>query len=280
MILGCHVQMCAPDYLLGAVNEALRYDANALMIYTGAPQNTIRKPISIMKVDEAKACLALNQIPLKQVIVHAPYIINLANSVNPNTYELSVSFLKQELSRVEEIGASYLVLHPGSHVQAGIDEGIKSIIKGLNEAMHAQQKVMIALETMSGKGSEIGFSFEQIQQIIAGSQYPEYLCVCMDTCHLHDAGYDLNQFDSILQDFDECIGLKLLKIIHINDSKNIQGAKKDRHANIGQGEIGFSILHTIVHHPLLQDVIKILETPYIEDVPPYREEIKMLKSTL
>lgn len=278
MIIGSHVSMSAPDYLLGAVKEAISYGANALMIYTGPPQNTRRKPIADMKVKEAHELMDQYGIAKQSMIIHAPYIINLANCVKPETYELAVSFLTQEIERVKELAASYLVLHPGSHVQAGEEAGLNKIVCGLNEAMQNMGNVSIVLETMSGKGSELGYRFEQLRYIIDHVNYPEAIKVCLDTCHIHDAGYDLAHFDEVLKAFDQIIGLDRLACLHVNDSKNIQGAKKDRHANIGFGEIGYEKLYNIVHHPLLEHVVKILETPYIEDHAPYQQEIAMLKS--
>lgn len=277
MIIGSHVSMSAPDYLLGSVKEALSYHANALMVYTGAPQNTIRKSVSLLKVQEAKALMEINGMPLERMVVHAPYIINLANTVKPETYELATSFLRQEIDRVQEIGATYLVLHPGSFVTATLEEGIASIIKGLNEVVRKEDRVIICLETMAGKGSEVGFNFTQLQAILSKMNYPEKFGVCLDTCHIHDAGYSLLEFDEVLKEFDEIIGLDRLHVIHLNDSKNSQGARKDRHANLGSGEIGFETLYTIANHPLLTDKIKILETPWINDKPPYKEEIALLR---
>ena len=278
MIIGSHVSMSAPDYLLGAVKEAVSYDANALMIYTGPPQNTRRKPISEMKVKEAHELMQRHGICKQSMIVHAPYIINLANCLKPETYELAVEFLTKEIERVKELEATYLVLHPGSHVKAGEEAGLDKIICGLDEAMQNMGNVSIALETMSGKGSELGYRFEQLRYIIDNVKHGEALSVCLDTCHIHDAGYDIAHFDEVLREFDRIIGLERLACIHVNDSKNIQGAKKDRHANIGFGEIGYQTLHHIVHHPRLENVVKILETPYIEEHPPYQQEIAMLKS--
>lgn len=277
MIIGSHVSMSAPDYLLGSVKEALSYDANALMVYTGAPQNTIRKSVSSLKVDEAKKLMEDHHLSMDRMVIHAPYIINLANTVKPETYELAVSFLRQEIDRVQEIGAKYLVLHPGSFVAATLEEGIASIIKGLNEVVKEDDDLVICLETMSGKGSEVGFLFEHIKEILDHVHFPTKYGVCLDTCHIHDAGYDVSSIDDVLKEFDKIIGLDKLYVIHLNDSKNIKGAKKDRHANLGQGEIGFEELYRVAHHPLLEDKIKILETPWIDDQPPYKEEIALLR---
>lgn len=278
MKIGSHVSMSAPDFMLGSVKEALSYGANAFMLYSGAPQNTRRQPIEKLKIKEAHQLMEENGIPLENIIMHAPYIINLANTIKPETYEIATSFLKEEIKRCHAFGAKYLVLHPGSHVNAGEDVGLNSIVKGLDEAMLDMKDTYIALETMAGKGSELGYTFEQIKYIKEHVKDSEHIKVCLDTCHINDAGYDLNDFDAILDEFDELIGLEHLVCIHLNDSKNILGAKKDRHANLGFGEIGFDKLSYIAHHERLQNVVKILETPYIEKKPPYKYEIEMLKS--
>lgn len=278
VILGSHCSMKAPKFLLGSVQEALSYGANALMIYTGPPQNTLRKPVEMLKIQEAMQLMKTHGIPAENMIVHAPYIINLGNSVKQETYQLGVDFLKNEIQRVKEIGAKYLVLHPGSHTIAPFEDGMNQIIQGLNEVLCEEDDVIICLETMSGKGSEVGFTFEQIQTMIENTKLNHKLGVCLDTCHIHDAGYDVSQFDQILNEFDRIIGLDRLKVIHVNDSKNVQGAKKDRHANLGEGHIGFDALCKVVHHPKLEHVIKILETPWIGDEAPYKIEIEMLKN--
>lgn len=273
--IGSHVSMSGKEMLLGSVKEAVSYGANTFMFYTGAPQNTARKPVSQLRVEEAKEYMEEHHISIDDVVVHAPYIINLANTVKPETYELAVRFLKEEIARCEEIGISRLVLHPGSHVKAGDEAGLKQIVKGLNEVLREDQKVHIALETMAGKGSEMGRTFDQIQYMIENTKYASLLGVCLDTCHIHDAGYDLTHFDEILEEFDQKIGLDRLLVVHVNDSKNERGAHKDRHENIGYGYIGFETLNQIVHHPKLKDVPKILETPYIDGKAPYCEEIEM-----
>ena len=278
MKIGSHVSMSAPNFVLGSVQEALTYGANAFMLYSGAPQNTRRQPLEKMKIEEAKQLMIENGIPMENMIVHAPYIINLANTLKPETYEIAVSFLKEEIKRTQALGAKYIVLHPGSHVKAGEDVGLASIIKGLDEAMVDIQDVCIALETMAGKGSELGYTFEQIKYIKDHVQKPEHIKVCLDTCHINDAGYDISDFDTVLDEFDRIIGLSELVCIHLNDSKNEKGARKDRHANIGFGEIGFSTLAAIANHSRLQEVVKILETPYVEGNAPYKYEIEMLKN--
>lgn len=279
--IGSHVSMKGDKMLLGASEEAASYGANAFMIYTGAPQNTKRKPIEELNIEAGRAHMAANGIV--EIVVHAPYIINIGNPVKPETFAIGVEFLRKEIDRTEAIGAKQIVLHPGSHVGEGVEKGIKKIIEGLNEVLDREDTVQIALETMAGKGSECGFRFEQLADIIAGVHHNEKLSVCFDTCHTHDAGYDIvNRFDDVLDEFDRIIGLDRLKVLHINDSKNPCGARKDRHENIGCGYIGFEALNRIVHHPQLEDVPKILETPYVgEDKqnkkPPYKFEIDMLR---
>ena len=276
VILGSHCSMKAPKYLLGSVEEALSYGANALMIYTGPPQNTLRKPVNALRADEAMHKMDKYGIKKEHMIVHAPYIINLGNCVRKETYELAVDFLRKEIDRVASIGAKYLVLHPGAYTTATLEEGMNQIVQGLNEVLKSDDEVMILLETMAGKGSEIGFSFEQIQKLIVQTKHSDKLGVCLDTCHIHDAGYDVSDFDAVVDEFDRIIGLERLKVMHVNDSKNARGDRKDRHANLGCGQIGFDALLKAVHHPKLNHVIKILETPWIGDKAPYAIEIDML----
>ena len=276
MILGGHVQMKAPLFLEGSVLEALSYDANALMLYTGAPQNTVRRELSQMRIPEAQQCMKDHGIPMERMIIHAPYIINPANSVKPEVAELAVEFLNKEISRTRAIGARYLVLHPGSYTTADAPTGIRTAIAQLNRAETCDE-VTVCLETMAGKGSEIGRTFEELAEILAGLDHPERFGVCFDTCHTNDAGYDLTKYDDVLDEFDRIIGLSRMHVIHLNDTKNPIGAHKDRHANIGQGTLGFETLHYIAFHPRTAHIAKILETPYIGKKPPYKEEIKMLR---
>lgn len=284
LILGSHVGMSGKKMMLGSVEEAVSYGANTFMIYTGAPQNTRRKEISELNIEAAKKCMAENGI--EQFIVHAPYIINLGNTVKPETYDIAVKFLAVEIERTVAMGSHVLVLHPGAHVGAGVDAGIASIIQGLNEVLTADMDCYVALETMAGKGTEIGRSFEELARIYDGVKYNEKLRVCFDTCHTHDAGYDIiNDFDGVIDRFDRLIGKDQIAAFHINDSKNVFGAGKDRHANLGQGYIGFDAIRNIVYHPDFMHVPKILETPWIpaedgskDSFPPYKEEIAMLRA--
>ncbi|WP_010678144.1 deoxyribonuclease IV [Bacillus timonensis] len=279
--IGSHVSMSGKKMLLAASEEAVSYGANTFMIYTGAPQNTRRKKIEDLNIEAGQAHMKENGID--EIVVHAPYIINIGNTSNPATFELGVNFLRSEIERTEALGAKQIVLHPGAHVGAGPEAGIKKIIEGLNEVLTKDHSVQIALETMAGKGSECGRSFEEIAQIIDGVTHNENLSVCFDTCHTHDAGYDIvNDFDGVLNQFDKLIGIDRIKVLHINDSKNEKGASKDRHENIGFGKIGFDAIKYIVHHPSLESVPKILETPYVgEDKnnkkAPYKFEIEMIR---
>lgn len=281
MKLGSHVSMSGKKMLVGSSEEAASYGATAMMIYTGAPQNTRRKAIEELNIEAGLEHMKANGID--DLIVHAPYIINLGNTTKPATFELAVSFLRSEIERTDALRAKQIVLHPGAHVGAGADLGIARIIEGLNEVLTADQNVQIALETMAGKGTEIGRSFEELAKIIDGVTHNDRLSVCFDTCHVHDAGYDIvADFDQVLDEFDRIVGIDRIKVVHVNDSKNERGAHKDRHENIGFGHIGFDVLHNIVHHPQLSDVPKILETPYVgEDKknrkPPYKFEIEMIK---
>lgn len=282
--LGSHVGMSGKKMMLGSVEEALSYGANTFMIYTGAPQNTKRKDLSELNIKAAQKCMSQNGI--EEFIVHAPYIINLGNTLKPETFELATEFLALELERTIAMGSHVLVLHPGAHVGAGVEAGVASIVNGINEVLRADTDCYIALETMAGKGSEIGRSFEELAMIYDGVVHNDKLRVCFDTCHTHDAGYDIiNDFDGVMEQFDRLIGKDQIAAFHINDSKNVRGAKKDRHANLGQGEIGFEALKSIVYHPDFMHVPKILETPYIpaEDgsknsFPPYKEEIARLRA--
>ncbi|MGP4107251.1 deoxyribonuclease IV [Virgibacillus sp. L01] len=279
--IGSHVSMSGKNMLLGSSEQAVSYGSNTFMIYTGAPQNTRRKAIEELNITAGREHMKENGI--EDIVVHAPYIINIGNTVKKETFELGVTFLRSEIDRTAAIGAKQIVLHPGSHVGEGADKGIERIIEGLNEVLEKNKDVQIALETMAGKGSEVGRTFDELARIFDGVTHNEKLSVCMDTCHIHDAGYNVvNDFDGVLDEFDKIIGIDRLKVIHVNDSKNEQGAHKDRHENIGFGHIGFEALQHVIHHPQLKQLPKILETPFVgEDKknkkPPYKFEIDMIK---
>ena len=276
LIIGSHVSFNSKEQLLGSLKEALSYGSNTFMFYTGAPQNTSRTKISLEKTNEAKKLMNENKIELNNIIVHSPYIINLANDKEEDKYNFSINFLIEEIKRCSVIGIKFLVLHPGSHVGLGVDKGINNIIKALNEVNKQNDSVVILLETMAGKGTEIGSNFLELKRIIDGVEEKSKIGVCLDTCHLNDSGYNIENFDAILDEFDRIIGLQYVHCIHINDSKNIKGAKKDRHENFGYGTIGFNTLINIVYNKRLENIPKILETPWIKDRAPYKEEIKMI----
>ena len=282
LLIGSHVSFKSNDQLLGSAKEAISYGSTTFMFYTGAPQNTNRSPINDKLTEEAIKLMNDNNIDIKNVVVHAPYIINLANK---EKQEFSVNFLKEEIKRVEKLGVNKLVLHPGSYVNYGLDAGINNVIDSLNLAVDENQKVDICLETMAGKGTEVGFKLEHIKKIIDGVKYNNKIKVCLDTCHLNDAGYDMSEFDKFLDYFDKIIGINKISVVHINDSKNELGSHKDRHENIGFGCIGFNNLINVIYNTKLENIPKILETPYTGDTreskerlyPPYKFEIDMIR---
>lgn len=282
--IGSHVKMAGKEMFLGSVKEAESYGANVLMLYTGAPQNTKRKEIEELNIEAGWE--HAEKAGIEEIIVHAPYIINLGNTVKPETFELGVTFLDKEIKRTAAMRSRILVLHPGSHVGEGAEAGIAQTIKGLNLVLDGNEDdVFIALETMAGKGSEIGVTFEELRMIYDGVHKKDRLRVCFDTCHVNDAGYDLvGDYEGVLRQFDQVIGMDQIAVIHINDSLNPCGAHKDRHANIGKGCIGYDVLKKIVHDGRFAGIPKILETPWISEeggsakktIPPYKEEIAML----
>jgi len=282
--LGCHVGMSGKEMMLGSVQDAIRVGANTFMLYTGAPQNTKRKALSELRIEEARALM--NEQGIEDFVVHAPYIINLANCVKTETFDIAVEFLELELNRTQAMGSTTLVLHPGSHVGEGVEAGVTQIAKGINSVLTKDIKVNIALETMAGKGSEIGRSFEELAMIYDKVVYNDKLRVCFDTCHVSDAGYDIiHDFDSVMEEFDKLIGKDQIAVFHMNDSKNVRGAGKDRHENFGFGQIGFDALMYIMNHPDFMHVPKILESPFVKDpdnakksYEPYKYEIAMIKS--
>ena len=278
LIIGSHVSFNSSDQLVGSLSQALSYDANTFMFYTGAPQNTNRAKIDDNLTKKAIEMMKENDISLDNIIVHSPYIINLANNKEDDKYNFSIRFLKEEVKRCEQIGIKYLVLHPGSHVGLGEEIGLSNIISALNEVNKDNNSVIILLETMAGKGTELGTNFNQIKTIIDGVKDKSKIGVCLDTCHLNDAGYDMSKFDSVLDEFDKTVGLSYVHCIHINDSKNPLGAHKDRHENIGYGTLGFKNIIDIIYNKRLENIPKILETPWIGDYAPYKEEIEMIRN--
>ncbi len=279
LIIGSHVSFVKDTQLVGSVKEALGYGSNAFMIYTGAPQNTNRIPLNSDLISKGKELINENNIDINNIIVHAPYIINLANNKDEEFRNFTLNFLKQEIKRCEDLGIHKLVLHPGSHVGFGEEIGLNNIVDGLNIVLEESSPVNILIETMSGKGTECCYKFEHIKYILDNVKHKERLAVCMDSCHMSDAGYDITNIDSLLDEFDRIVGLNRLSAIHINDSKNSIGDKKDRHANIGYGNLGFDNIINIIYNKKLENIPKILETPYIENTyPPYKFEIEMIKN--
>lgn len=277
LLLGSHVSFRKNDQLLGSLEEALSYGANTFMFYTGAPQNTKRYQIEDGLTLEAMQLMKEKKIDYSKVVVHAPYIVNLANDSDPTKYKFSVDFLQEEVERCKLLGITKLVLHPGSHVGLGMDRAIENIANAIN--MISNDSVVILLETMAGKGTEVGSKLEEIKEIIERVDNKEYIGVCLDTCHLSDGGYDIVNFDEFLNEFDKIIGLDKIGCVHVNDSKNEKGAHKDRHENFGFGYVGFDVLMNIIYNERLANVPKILETPYVDrDYAPYKYEIAMIKN--
>jgi len=275
--LGSHLSIKSPDYFLQTVKDALLFNENTFMFYTGAPQSTFRIDIKNMKIEEGLNLIKNSNINLDKLVVHAPYLINLANS-DKNKAEFSKKLLISELEKAEAFNVNYLVLHPGSHMGKGSEIGLKELSKNLNEVLSIYKgKAIICLETMAGKGNEVGSKFSELSYVLENIIDRERVGICLDTCHINDAGYNVKDVDSILKEFDSIIGLEKLKVVHLNDSQNEMGSRKDRHANIGKGTIGFSTLYKWLHHPLLVGLPFILETPYINNLPPYKEEIEMLR---
>ena len=270
--LGSHISFKAPNYLLGAAEEAISYNASAMMIYLGAPQNTRRANKELMKLKEYEEKYQ-DILPKDNILVHAPYIINPASV---EKWEFARDFLIQEINIMNYLGLKDIVLHPGAHTKFTREEGISTLINTLKEVISNTKEVNILLETMAGKGTELGTTLEELKYIInqVGSSR---IKICLDTCHLWDAGYDVNDVDNFMNELDKTDTLKHVQAIHINDSKNELGAHKDRHANLNDGHIKLNSLKRIVHHEKFNNIIKVLETPWVNEKPIYKEEIQLLK---
>ena len=284
LIIGSHVSF-GKNQLLGATEEAISYGSNTFMFYTGAPTNTVRKDIDNKYTEEAINLMQANNIDIKNVVCHAPYIVNLGNASDPDKYNFSKDFIKKELTRCDEMGITKMVLHPGNAIGITPEEGLNNIAEALNYILDGTTKCLILLETMAGKGTECGRTTEELAYIINKVDRKEQIGVCLDTCHLNDSGYNIKEFDKYLDEFDSLIGIDKIKCVHINDSKNDQGSHKDRHANFGMGSLGFDTLINVIYNKRLTNVPKILETPYIGDTddskeriyPPYKYEIEMIR---
>lgn len=269
ILLGANVSI-AKTGLLAAVQETISYGANTFMIYTRSNRGGKARPIEDFNREEALALMQEHHIV--DPVVHLSYLVNLA-SPKVETRQYGMDVLREEIQRVEYLGFKYIVMHPGSHVGEGEDFAIPQIADGLNEILTGDENLWVCLETMAGDGSKVGNSLEQIADIISRVKHEDKLAVCMDTCHNYSFGYDVvGDFDGFLNDFDKIIGLDRLKVAHINDSKNPFSSRKDRHANVGEGALGGDAIKRIVHHPQLQGIPQILETPNGK----YKEEIDFL----
>ncbi|MCI7083801.1 MAG: deoxyribonuclease IV [Tenericutes bacterium] len=283
LIIGSHVSFNSKKQLLGSVEEALSYNANTFMIYTGGAQSTARSSINDEFTYEAFKVMLENNINPKNVIVHAPYIVNLANKSDERKYDFYIDFMTNELNRVKELGLDKIVLHPGSATTCSREEAILNIANGINKIYEKTSDVMILLEYMSGKGNEVGTSILELKNIIDNINDKDRIGVCLDTCHMNDSGIDISKFNEFLNEFDSMIGIDKIKCVHVNDSMNTIGSHKDRHANIGYGTIGFDNLINVIYNERLNGIPFILETPYInrnsnDAYPPYKMEIDSIKN--
>lgn len=281
MIIGSHVSFDSKEQLLKSVKECINYNANTFMFYTGAPQNTRRCAINDELTYLALELMKQNNILFDKVVAHAPYIVNLANDNDPEKYDFSIKFVRQEVERLERLNVKYLVLHPGSSVGIERSKALNNISYALNKILSINTNVIILLETMAGKGTECGINISEIKTIMDGVDKKDNIGVCLDTCHLNDSGIDISKFDLYLDEFDKVIGIDKIKCVHVNDSKNDIGSHKDRHENIGYGTIGFDNLINVVYNNRLSNIPKILETPYVgenKEYPPYKFEIEMIRN--
>lgn len=278
LYIGSHVSYLKDTGLLGSVKEALSYNSNTFMFYTGSNQSTVRFEINKELTNEAHILMEENNIDKNNVLVHAPYIINLANNLDERKYEFYINFLREEIFRTKELGFNKMVLHPGSHVTLSKETGLNNIANGLNKALININDFDLMLEFMSGKGTELGTSIDDFVYIFNLIENKYKVSICLDTCHLNDSGIDLNKFNEFLDEFDKKIGINKIHAIHINDSLNSISSHKDRHANIGYGMVGFNTLLNVIYNERLKDIPRILETPYINSKPPYKEEIENIRN--
>lgn len=278
LYIGSHVSYKKDSELVGSVNEAISYNSNAFMFYTGAPQNTKRDKIDDNLTLKAYEIMKENNIMLENVIIHAPYIINIANSVDLEKWEFGKNFLRTEIERAEKLGIKYIVLHPGSSVGAPVEVALNRVVKALNSVLLESDNIVICIETMAGKGNEVGRNIDELKYIIDNISLKDKIGVCLDTCHLNDSGVDISKFDEYLDEFDSKIGINKIHVVHVNDSKNFLGSHKDRHENLGYGTIGYDNLINVIYNKRLENIPKILETPYIEGYPPYKFEIESIRN--
>jgi len=277
--IGCHLPSSKGYLEMG--KHAVALGATTFAFFTRNPRGGKAKPIQ--KEDVAAFLAYAAEHDLQHLVAHAPYTMNLC-SADPSIRQFGKDMLADDLQRMEYTPNQYYNFHPGSHVKQGAEVGIAQIAETLNEVLFPEQTTTVLLETMAGKGSEIGRSFEELKAIYDEVDRKERLRVCFDTCHVNDAGYDIaNHYDEVFAEFDRVIGLEQIAVFHVNDSLNPLGAHKDRHANIGKGTIGYDTLHRLVHDETFANVPKILETPWLceegsakKTIPPYKEEIEWL----
>ena len=269
--IGCHLSSSAGFYHMG--KEAIGMGANTFQFVTRNPRGSKAKAIDQKDVERFHAFCQENGI--ERILAHAPYTLN-ACSKDPHVREFALETMADDLVRMEYVPGNCYNFHPGSHVGQGAEEGIRLIADTLNQILKPEQTTTVLLETMSGKGSEVGKSFEEIRAILDRVELQEHMGVCLDTCHVYDAGYDIvNDLDGVLEQFDRTIGLSRLRAIHLNDSKNPFASHKDRHEKIGQGSIGTEAMIRIINHPALQGIPVYLETP--NELEGYAEEIRFLR---
>lgn len=259
-----------------AAENVVKMEANTMQVFSRNPRGSNFKDPSAAEAEQFQKIRREHRFgPL---LAHAPYTMNLA-SAKPETYEFACTVIREDIARMDALGIENIVFHPGSHTGIGVEAGIQNIINGLNQAITGDEKITVLLEAMSGKGTEIGYTFEQLRQIRDGVQHPERVGICLDTCHVFAAGYDIvNDLDGVLEEFDRVLGLDLLRAIHLNDSLMPFASHKDRHAVISGGEIGEAALLRVMQHPALKELPFYLETPLEDDG--HRDEIRMLKEKL
>lgn len=271
LTIGCHLSVSKGFYAMGVAAEKI--NANTFQFFTRNPRGSKAKEID--EKDVTKLLAFAKEKNFGVLLAHAPYTLNPC-SKEERTREFAWETMADDLRRMEFLPNNMYNFHPGSHVGQGIDVGIQQITQMLNDIISPHQKTMVLLETMSGKGTEVGSHFEELKAIIDGVHLKEKMGVCLDTCHVHDAGYDIvNDLDGVVEEFDRVIGLNYLKAIHLNDSMNVCQSHKDRHQKIGLGEIGLDALAAVINHPKLKYLPFYLETP--NELDGYKEEIKVLR---
>lgn len=274
LILGTHMSIA--EGIAKTAENVVKMNANTMQIFSRNPRGSSYKNYSKEEVECFQKIRRENQFgPL---LAHAPYTMNLA-SADERVYEFACMVIREDIARMDALQIENIVFHPGSHTGIGTEAGIRNIVAGLDQAITGEESIMILLETMSGKGTEIGVSFEELKEIRDGVKHPERIGVCLDTCHVFAAGYDIvNDLDKVLEEFDRVLGLDLLRAIHLNDSMMPFGSHKDRHAAIGEGEIGLEALLRVLEHPLLRKLPFYLETPF--DDAGHKKEMEMIKRKL